>query len=86
MMAANPNHQMLNPSTYPGGVSPIPPAASERMTDCTMMSAWIMQIGTVRYRVISLSFFRPPSPSLRSRSSDGTTPLAKSWMMIDAEM
>ena len=40
---------------------------------------------TVAYRVYSLIFFRPLSPSFIIASRDGTTE-PRSWKMIEAEM
>ena len=51
----------------------------------TQNALWMAQRTTVAYRVYSLIFFRPLSPSFIMASSVGTT-LPRSWKMIEAEM
>src|SRR5262249_61568049 len=54
------------------------------MRNLTRNIDWMMQMGTVAYRVYSLIFLRPLSPSFCSFSRGGET-LAGSWEMFDGE-
>ena len=69
-----------------GSISPFSPAPGWAIRyQATYIQLWNRHSTTVRYRVYSLIFFRPTSPSFCNFSSGGHT-LASSCRMIEAEI